>query len=156
MVKQGLKAPEFTLLDQYGKKHSLSDYLGKWIILYFYPKDMTPGCTVEACNFRDEFPNFQNLNTIILGISKDSVKRHATFADKYNLEFPLLSDADGKVCDTYDVWKEKFRYGRTFMGIIRSTFLIDPQGKIARIYPKVNVKEHAAELLNDLHTLKGI
>lgn len=153
MLKQGLKAPLFTLSDQHGKKHSLSDYMGKWIILYFYPKDMTPGCTVEACNFRDEFPNFQNLNTIILGISKDSVERHAKFAEKYNLTFPLLSDADGKVCDTFGVWKEKSRYGRTFLGINRSTFLIDPQGKIARIYPKVNVKEHAAELLNDLQTL---
>ena len=153
MLEQGLKAPDFILTDQFGKKHTLSDYRGKWIVLYFYPKDMTPGCTIEACNFRDEFPSFQNFNTVILGISKDSVKRHAKFAEKYKLNFPVLSDTEGEVCEKYKVWKEKSLYGKSYMGIVRSTFLIDPAGKIARVYPKVKVKEHASELLNDLQTL---
>jgi peroxiredoxin Q/BCP len=127
--------------------------MGQWVVLYFYPKDMTPGCTTEACNFRDGFSSFRNLNTIILGISKDSVKRHATFAEKYQLPFPLLSDTDGDVCDKYDVWKEKSLYGKTYMGIVRSTYLINPQGEIARVYFKVNVKEHVSEILNDLQVL---
>ena len=154
MLEQGSKAPDFSLSDQFGKKHTLSDYRGKWVVLYFYPKDMTPGCTTEACNFRDDFQNFQNLNTTILGISKDSVKRHAKFVDKHKLPFPLLSDIDGKICDEYDVWKEKSLYGKTYMGIIRSTFLIDSDGKIARVYAKVKVKEHASELLNEIQNLR--
>jgi peroxiredoxin Q/BCP len=154
LLEQGLKAPDFTLPDQFGKNHTLSDYHGKWVVLYFYPKDMTPGCTTEACQFRDEFPNFENLNTVILGISKDSVKRHAKFAAKYKLTFPLLSDTEGHVCEKYQVWKEKSLYGKSYMGIVRSTFLIDPAGKIARVYPKVKVKEHASELLNDIQILR--
>jgi len=154
MLKQGSKAPDFFLPDQFGKSHSLSEFQGKWVVLYFYPKDMTPGCTTEACNFRDDFPDFQKLDTIILGISKDSVKRHTTFADKYKLPFILLSDESGEVCEKYDVWKKKSLYGKTFMGIVRSTFIIDPGGKIARVYPKVKVKDHAAELLHDLNILK--
>ena len=154
MLEQGLKAPDFTLSDQFDNNHTLSDYQGNWVILYFYPKDMTPGCTTEACNFRDNFPNFQKLNTAILGISKDNNKRHATFADKYKLPFSLLSDTEGEVCEKYDVWKKKSLYGKTFMGIVRSTFLIDPDGKIARVYSKVKVKEHASELLNDLQILR--
>ena len=153
MIEQGLKAPDFTLPDQFGKNHTLSDYNGKWIVLYFYPKDLTPGCTIEACSFRDEFPNFEILNAVVLGISKDSVKKHADFAKKYNLTFPLLSDTEGDVCEKYHVWREKSLYGKSFMGIVRSTFLIDPSGKIARVYPKVKVKEHALELLNDLRNL---
>lgn len=150
MLEQGSKAPDFNLLDQNGKNHTLSDYRGKWVILYFYPKDMTPGCTTEACNFRDDYSNFNNLNTVILGISKDSIKKHSKFADKYQLPFSLLSDIDGDVCEQYDVWKEKSLYGKTFMGIVRSTFLIDPEGTIVRVYPNVKVKEHASELLSDL------
>lgn len=153
MIEEGIKAPEFILSDQFGNNHTLTDYLGQWVILYFYPKDMTPGCTTEACNFRDDFTSFKNLNTIVLGISKDSVKRHATFAEKYQLPFPLLSDTEGDVCDKYDVWKKKSMYGKSYMGIIRSTYLIDPQGKIAKVYQKVNVKEHASELLKDLRDL---
>jgi peroxiredoxin Q/BCP len=153
-LEQGSKAPDFTLPDQSGRSHSLSDFQGKWIVLYFYPKDMTPGCTTEACNFRDDFSTFENLDTIILGISKDSVKRHATFADKYDLPFLLLSDESGEVCEKYGVWKKKSLYGKTFMGIVRSTFIIDPGGKIVRIYPKVKVKEHASELIKDLQSLK--
>jgi peroxiredoxin Q/BCP len=154
MLEQGSIAPDFTLFDQFGKSHSLSEYRGRWVILYFYPKDHTPGCTTEACNFRDDFPNFQKLNTLIFGVSKDSVKRHATFAEKYKLPFLLLSDESGEVCDKYNVWKEKSLYGKTYMGILRSTYLIDPEGKISRVYPKVKVKEHAAELLEDLQDLK--
>jgi peroxiredoxin Q/BCP len=154
MLEQGSVAPDFTLSDQNGKNHSLSEYRGQWVIVYFYPKDLTPGCTTEACNFRDDFPNFQKLNTVILGISKDSVKRHATFAEKYKLPFLLLSDEDGKVCEKYKVWKEKSMYGKTYLGIVRSTYLIDPEGKISRVYPKVKVKEHASELLSDLKMLK--
>ena len=154
MLEKGSDAPDFTLSDQIEKNHTLSDYQGQWVVLYFYPKDMTPGCTTEACNFRNDFPSFQKLNAIILGISKDSNKRHATFADKYKLPFFLLSDVDGVVCEKYDVWKEKSLYGKSFMGIVRSTFLIDPERKIARVYPKVKVKDHATELLNDLKILR--
>ena len=154
MIEQGTTAPDFTLPDQSGDDHSLSDFRGQWVILYFYPKDLTPGCTTEACNFRDDFPNFQNLNTTIIGISKDSTKRHAAFAGKYKLPFLLLSDESGDVCERYGVWQEKSLYGKKYMGIVRSTYLIDPQGTITRVYPKVKVKEHATELLNDLQALK--
>ena len=154
MLEQGSKAPDFTLPDQDGKNHSLADYRGKWVVLYFYPKDMTPGCITEACGFRDEFPIFKDLEAVILGISKDSVKRHTKFSEKYKLPFALLSDEEGNVCESYDVWKTKKLYGRNFMGIIRSTYLINPDGKIAKIYPKVNVKEHAAEILQDLEDMK--
>lgn len=153
MLEEGSKAPDFTLSDQFGNNHTLADHQGQWVVLYFYPKDMTPGCTTEACNFRDDFTSFKNLNTIILGISKDSVNRHAKFAEKYQLPFPLLSDIEGDVCDMYDVWKEKSLYGKTFMGIVRTTYLINPKGEIARVYPKVQVKDHASDLLNDLQTL---
>jgi peroxiredoxin Q/BCP len=154
MIEAGINAPAFSQPDQHGKVHQLSDYKGKWVILYFYPRDMTPGCTVEACNFRDDFPAFGNLDAIILGVSKDSVTRHKKFAEKYELPFTLLSDEDGSMCEAYGVWKEKSLYGKLFMGINRSTFLIDPSGKIARVYPKVKVKEHAAELLQALNELK--
>ena len=154
MLKEGTKAPGFSLPDQNDRVHNLDDYKGRWVVLYFYPKDMTPGCTTEACHFRDEFPAFDQLDAVILGISKDSVKRHAKFAEKYQLPFTLLSDEKTDVCERYGVFKEKSLYGRFFMGIVRSTFLIDPSGKIAKIYPKVKVKSHAAELLKDLNTLK--
>ena len=154
MLEAGTKAPVFALPDQHGKVHKLSDYKGKWVILYFYPKDMTPGCTVEACNFRDDFPAFGNLDAFILGVSKDSVARHKKFVEKYDLPFTLLSDEEGSVCEAYGVWNKKSMYGKFFMGINRSTFLINPEGKIARVYPKVKVKEHAAELLQALTELK--
>jgi peroxiredoxin Q/BCP len=154
MLETGTSAPPFSMPDQNGKMHQLSDYIGKWVILYFYPKDMTPGCTVEACNFRDDFPSFGKLDAIILGVSKDSVARHKKFAEKYDLPFTLLSDEDGSVCAAYGVWKEKSMYGKIFMGINRSTYLIDPDGKIARTYAKVKVKEHAAELIQALNELK--
>jgi peroxiredoxin Q/BCP len=154
MLEQETPAPDFSLPDQHGNNHQLSDYKGKWVVLYFYPKDMTPGCTTEACNFRDDFPAFNNLNVVILGVSKDSIARHMKFVEKYDLPFTLLSDETGSVRESYGIWKEKSMYGKTFLGINRSTFLIDPDGKIARIYPKVKVKEHAAELLQALNELK--
>ena len=150
MLEANSQAPDFVLNDQYGKQHCLSDYRGKWIILYFYPKDMTPGCTTEACQFRDEFPSFQEIDAVIFGISRDSVKSHQKFAEKYQLPFLLLSDESGEVLEKYKVWKEKSMYGKTFMGILRSTYLISPEGKIAKVYPKVKVKEHATEILKDL------
>jgi len=150
MLEQGIPAPSFSLTDQKGNVHRLSDYQGQWVVIYFYPKDMTPGCTVEACRFRDEFPDFQKANAVIFGVSKDSTQRHAKFAEKYQLPFILLSDESGEVCEKYDVWKEKSLYGKKYMGIVRSTYLIDPQGNIIKVYPKVKVKEHAAEILNDL------
>jgi len=154
MLEAGVQAPDFELPDQNGKTVKLSDFKGKWIVLYFYPKDMTPGCTTEACNFQESLPDFQSLDAVILGVSKDSVERHKKFADKYNLQFPLLSDAENNVCETYGVWVEKNMYGRKYMGINRSTFLIDPQGKIAKVYPKVKVKIHHEEVKKDLQNLK--
>ena len=153
MLAQGTKAPDFSLPDQNGKTHQLSDYKGRWVVLYFYPKDMTPGCTTEACNFRDEFPAFQKHDAEIFGISKDSALRHEKFADKYNLPFILLSDEKGDVCEQYDVWRTKKLYGRSFLGIIRTTYLINPSGMIAKVYLKVKVKDHAAEVLRDLESL---
>lgn len=154
MLQSGSRAPDFSLPDQKGKNHSLSDYKGKWIVLYFYPKDNTPGCTTEACGFRDEYASFQNLNAIIIGISKDSVQSHDKFIQKFNLPFTLLSDKDGEVIESYGAWRLKSMYGKSFMGIVRSTYLINPEGIVAKIYPKVNVKEHAEEIIHDLHTLQ--
>jgi len=154
MLEVGKQAPHFNLMDQNGKTHHLTDYKGQWVILYFYPKDMTPGCTTEACNFRDEFPAFKKLDAVILGISKDSVQRHKKFTEKYQLPFTLLSDEKGNVCEDYHIWKEKSMYGKTFMGIERSTYLINPKGEIARTFPRVKVKEHAAELLEALNELR--
>ena len=154
MLDQGKKAPDFTAPDQNGKQHSLSAYKGKWVILYFYPKDMTPGCTTEACNFRDDFPEFNKLDAVILGVSKDSVQKHLKFVQKYDLPFSLISDENGTICETYGVWQEKSMYGKKYMGINRSTFLINPEGNIARVFPKVNVKTHAEELLQAIEELK--
>lgn len=153
MLKVGQKAPQFTLPDQDGKKVSLKDYLGKVVALYFYPKDMTSGCTKEACDFRDEFPNFKKLKVEVIGISKDSIKSHQNFIAKHNLPFTLLSDEEIKVVDKYGVWKEKSMYGRKYMGIERTTFLIDEDGKILKIYPKVKVNGHVENILNDLKEL---
>jgi thioredoxin-dependent peroxiredoxin len=150
MLKPGSKAPAFSLLSDSGDKVSLKDFKGKRVVLYFYPKDMTPGCTVEACDFRDHLPKFKKLKMVVLGISKDSVERHQKFIEKYGLPFPLLSDEDGKTCEAYGVWKEKSLYGRKFMGIERTTFLIGADGKIEKIYPKVKVKDHAEKILADL------
>lgn len=147
-------APDFSLLDQDSHQHSLSMYKGKWLLIYFYPKDDTPGCTKEACNFRDSFHELQTLGVSILGISKDSVESHKRFATKYNLNFPLLSDPNHEIIEKYDSWGEKKFMGRVFLGIIRSSYLINPAGKIVKVYPKVNPTIHADELINDLRSLQ--
>ncbi len=155
MLKAGTKAPNFTLPDQNGHPVSLEQFKGKWIVLYFYPKDMTPGCTTEACNFQEALPDFQKIDAVVLGVSKDSVERHKKFAQKHSLQFPLLSDAESNVCETYGVWQKKKLYGREYMGINRSTYLIDPQGIIVKVYPKVKVKAHHNEVMEDLKKLKS-
>lgn len=150
MPEEGKKAPVFTLKNQDGKSVSLKDFNGKKVVLYFYPKDDTSGCTKEACSFRDGFPEFNNLNAVILGISPDSVESHKKFAEKYNLPFTLLSDEPREVIEKYDVWKEKNNYGKKYMGVERTTFLIDENGMIKKIFPKVKVDGHDQELLEAL------
>jgi thioredoxin-dependent peroxiredoxin len=147
MIKEGDKAPAFTLLSDGNQKVSLSDFKGKKVVLYFYPKDMTPGCTQQACDFQASLSQFKKKKAVVLGISKDSVERHDKFKEKHELEFPLLSDVDGKVCEAYGVWKEKSLYGRKFMGIERTTILIDEKGKVFKIFPKVKVKGHSEAVL---------
>ena len=149
MVKEGNKAPDFSEKNQDGKPVKLSSFKGKKnIVLYFYPKDMTPGCTTEACDFRDQFKNFKN--TVILGVSTDSPERHQRFIDKYGLPFELIADENKKVANKYGVWQEKKLYGKTFMGIVRSTFIIDKKGVVRKIFQKVKVKEHVGEVLEIL------
>lgn len=142
----GDQAPEFTLPTDGDGEVSLSDFKGKKLVLYFYPKDNTPGCTKQACGFNEALKSFENLNAAIVGISKDSVKKHDNFKNKYNLSFPLASDENGDVCERYGVWKEKSMYGKKFMGIERTTFLIDENGKIAKIWRKVKVKDHIEDV----------
>jgi thioredoxin-dependent peroxiredoxin len=151
-IKEGNKAPDFTALDQDGKKVKLSSFRGKKnIILYFYPKDMTPGCTTQACDFRDQQKNFKS--TVILGVSIDSQERHQKFIEKYDLPFTLLADIDKKVVEKYGVWQEKKLYGKIFMGIVRSTFIIDKTGTVRKKFVKVKVKNHIEEVLNALKEL---
>lgn len=139
----GKKAPAFTLPSSTGKKIKLSQFQGeKNVILYFYPRDNTPGCTQEACDFRDNIARFQSADTVVLGVSTDSVASHEKFAAKYELPFPLLADEDHAVAEKYGVWVEKKNYGKTYMGLQRATFLIDKQGKLAALWPKVSVKGH--------------
>ncbi len=149
------KAPNFSLPDQEGVVRSLADFAGSWLIFYFYPKDDTPGCTKEACNFRDNTTEFQKRGTVIVGVSKDSVASHKKFAEKYRLSFPLLSDEKLEVIKAYDAWGEKKFMGRTFAGVLRNTYLINPHGEIVKIYEKVNPLVHAHEILRDIDTLKG-
>ncbi len=152
MVKEGNKAPDFSAADQDGNKVKLSSFKGKKnVVLYFYPKDMTPGCTTEACNFSDQFKKFKN--TKILGVSVDSPERHQKFIEKYDLPFTLISDVDQKVVNKYGVWQEKKLYGRKFMGIVRSTFIIDKAGVVRKIFLKVKVKNHIDEVLDALKEL---
>lgn len=147
MLKEGDKAPAFNLPSDSGEKIALKDLKGKTVVLYFYPKDMTPGCTTQACDFRDMGADFKKAKAVVLGVSRDSVTRHQTFKEKYDLPFALLADEDGKICEAYGVWKEKSLYGRKFMGIERTTFVIDPQGKIQKVFPKVKVKDHVKAVL---------
>ncbi len=146
MLAEGKKAPDFTAIDQNGDKVKLSSFKNKKnVVLYFYPKDMTPGCTTEACDFRDNFKKFKD--TEILGVSIDSPERHQKFIEKQNLPFTLISDENKKVVEKYGVWQEKSMYGKKFMGIVRSTFIIDKTGKIRKVFPKVKVKGHVEEVL---------
>lgn len=147
MLEIGKKAPDFKIIGSDNKEHSLSDYLGKTVILYFYPKDNTPGCTTEACDFRDNSTNFEDKNAIIIGISRDSVKTHSNFINKFQLPFLLLSDKEEELCKLYDVIKEKKLYGKTYMGIERSTFIINPEGILTHEFRKVKVKNHVDEIL---------
>jgi len=135
--------------------HKLSDYAGKWVLVYFYPKDDTPGCTIEACQLRDNFPAFGKLDAVVIGISADAESRHKKFADKYKLPFTLLADTERKTLKDYGVWGKKNFLGRGFMGISRTSFLIDPKGKIVKVYEKVRPKDHAQEVLGDLEALKN-
>ena len=151
----GDTAPNFTLHDQNGQQHSLADFLGNWVLVYFYPKDDTPGCTKEACALRDNFPQFQKLNMTILGISIDSVKSHDKFVKKYELPFTLLADEKKEVVELYGVWGMKKFMGRSFLGTNRMSFLINPDGKIAKIYEKVKPEVHAEEVLADLEELSS-
>ena len=149
MIKEGKKAPDFSGKNQDGKPVKLSSFKTKKnIVLYFYPKDMTPGCTTEACDFKDQFKKFKN--TIIIGISADSSERHQKFIDKYKLPFELIADEDKKICEKYGVWQEKKLYGKTYMGIVRSTFIIVKIGIVQKIFTKVKVKGHVDEVLESL------
>lgn len=150
------KASDFTLPDQHGDMHSLKDYAGKWLILYFYPKDDTTGCTAEACSFRDEREAIAELgNAEVVGVSKDSVSSHKKFADKYHLNFTLLSDPEHAVIEAYDSWKPQKFMGREYLGTKRNTFIIDPAGNIAKKYEGVDPKAHAAEIIRDLKELQS-
>jgi peroxiredoxin Q/BCP len=151
-IKAGQLAIDFELQDQSGKAHKLSDYKGKWILLYFYPKDDTPGCTKEACAIRDSFSNFKKLKAVVLGISVDPVESHKKFAQKYNLPFILLSDEKKEVVKEYGVWGKKTFMGKTFMGTKRTSFLIGPEFKIVKVYENVKPEIHAEEVLNDLNS----
>ena len=150
MLKIGDKAPVFKLSADNGKTFSLSDFKGKTLILYFYPKDLTSGCTQEACDFRDLQSAFKKKKGVVVGVSKDAIKKHLTFKEKYSLPFTLLSDEEGAACEAYGVWKEKTLYGRKYMGIERTTFVIGPTGKIENIYGKVKVTGHAKTVLEGL------
>jgi peroxiredoxin Q/BCP len=147
MPEAGDKAPAFNLKDQDGKAHKLSDYAGKHVVLYFYPKDMTSGCTQEACDFRDSYAKLKKSGAVLLGVSPDDEKSHTKFMQKYELPFPLLADTEHAVAEKYGAWGEKSMYGRKYMGIVRSTFLIGPDGKVLKAWPKVKVAGHAEDVL---------
>ena len=150
-----MKAKDFKLPDQNGKNHSLSQYKGKWVVLYFYPKDDTPGCTKEACNFRDSFRELIKLGVVILGVSKDSISSHKKFSEKYHLNFPILSDEDKKIIKIYIAWGKKTIFGKSFEGTLRISYLIDPKGEIVKVYKNVNPSIHAEQIIKDLETFKN-
>lgn len=150
MLEIGTKAPDFTLKNQSGENITLSEYRGRKVVLYFYPKDSTPGCTKEACSFRDNKNNLEDKNIVVLGISKDSEKSHQRFIEKQNLNFTLLSDEEGKVIEEYGAWGEKSLYGKRYMGIIRMTYVIDEDGLIIKAYDKIKVATAAEDILKDL------
>jgi peroxiredoxin Q/BCP len=150
MLEVGKKAPDFSLLNQDEKKIFLKDFIGQKVVLYFYPKDDTSGCTKEACSFSDDLPKFSKIDAVVLGVSPDSVKSHKKFSEKYKLKFDLLADEEKKVVEKYGVWKEKSMYGRKYMGVERTTFIIDEKGKIKKIFNKVKVDGHSKEVIETL------
>jgi peroxiredoxin Q/BCP len=152
MLNEGTIAPDFTLDSDSGGQVSLSDYRGQKVVLYFYPKDDTPGCTTEACSFRDNHADLVAAGAAVLGVSPDAVSSHVKFKTKFNLPFALLSDPDHRVAEAYGAWGEKKMYGKTYEGILRSTFIIDEQGQIVKVFPKVTPKEHSQEVLAALHS----
>lgn len=154
MLEVGTIAPEFTLPDQDGVERKLSDYKGKWVVLYFYPKDNTPGCTKEACSLRDEKAVFDSLDAVIIGINKDSAASHKKFITNQNLNFTLLSDPEHKVIESYHAWGEKTFCGKKSMGILRCTYIIDPEGRINKTYAKVNTATHGSDVKTYLESLK--
>ena len=150
MLELGKRAPDFELPDQNGVMHRLSDYRGQKVILYFYPRDNTPGCSKQACNFGELYPQFQEKGAVVLGVSKDTVKSHKRFEEKFGLPFPLLSDTEKTVIQAYDVWKEKKMYGKVSMGVVRSTYLIDEEGIIIRAFGKVKAADNPGQMLEEL------
>ena len=155
LIDEGKKAPAFSLPDQAGKTHSQKDYAGQPVVLYFYPKDDTPGCTKEACSFRDNLPDFKEVKATVLGVSVLDTDSKAKFAKKYDLNFPLLADEDHAVADKYGAWQEKNMYGKKYMGVARISYLIDGDGKVARRWDKVQVDQHADEVLAAIKALRG-
>jgi len=153
LIEPGHKAPAFSLKDQNGKTHRLADYAGRPVVLYFYPKDDTPGCTKEASAFRDNLPRFDTASAVVLGISGQNEASKAKFAKKYDLTFPLLADKDYEVAEKYGAWQKKWLYGRTFMGLSRTTYLIGPDGKVVKRWDKVKVDKHAEDVLAAIGTL---
>ena len=149
----GIQAPDFSLLDETNVIRNLADFRGRPVVLYFYPKDDTPGCTTEACNFRDDYSAYTKANIVVLGVSPDSIKSHANFREKYSLPFPLLADEDHKVCAQYGVWGPKKLAGHEYEGVFRTTFLIDSNGRVARVFENVKPAEHSVEVLEALKNL---
>ena len=150
MLEVGTKAPDFTLPDQDGNMHFLSEYRGKKVILYFYPKDNTAGCTKQACGFAERYPQFTEKGAVVLGVSKDSVASHKKFEEKYGLPFTLLADPELVAIQAYDVWQEKKNYGKTYMGVVRTTYLIDEKGKIVKAFDKVKAADNPEQMLGEL------
>ncbi len=146
-LEEGTLAPDFTLPDENGKDHKLSDYRGGYVLLYFYPKDDTPGCTTEACNFRDDYSQYQDAKVTILGVSPDTPTSHLKFKEKHQLPFPLLADVEHTICELYVIWGLKKSFGKEYDGVHRTTYLIDPQGKIQQVFKKVSPAKHSAEIL---------
>ena len=154
MIEVGKKAPAFTMKDQAGKTHKLSEYAGTPVVLYFYPKDDTSGCTKEACAFRDNLPKFKKSKAAVLGVSPQDVDSKKKFAEKNDLNFPILADIDAKICEKYGVWQEKSMYGRKYMGVVRTTYLIGPDGKVVKRWDKVKVPGHAEDVLAAVKEMK--